>query len=123
MIELEDMIAAAIEKALAKQAETQAAAPVAEDMVKKAVDAAVAVALAAQKAEFDDMAQKAVHLDRQGTGSRTSQANESTLESDPLEHLTRKARTIKSDAEWTPEEQAYISQIFHAVMVEGMMGE
>jgi hypothetical protein len=91
VVELEDMIAAAIEKALAKQ----------------------------QTAAIE-MAQKAIHLDRTGVGSHTSQAAESTLESDPIAHLTRKARTIKSDAEWTPEEQAYISQIFHAVMVEGM---
>jgi hypothetical protein len=90
-MELEDIIAAAIEKALAKQ---QAAAI--------------------------EMAQKAIHLDRNGVGSQTRPAAESTLESDPIGHLTRKAHTIKSDSEWTPDEQTLIGQIFHAVLVEGM---
>ena len=90
-MELEDIIAQAVEKALAKQ-----------------------------QTAFVEMAQKAIHLDRTGTGSRTSQGEEMTLESDPIAFLTKKARSIKSDSEWTLEEQGVLGQIFHAVLTEGM---
>ena len=90
MIELEDMIADAVAKALAKQ-----------------------------QTALIEMAQKAIHLDRQGIGSQ-AKVGELTLESDPIAYLTKKAGAIKSDSEWTLEEQGVLGQIFHAVLCEGM---
>ena len=86
-----------------------------EDLIAEAVKKA----LAKHQAAFIEMAQKAIQIDRQGTGSRKP-AEELTLESNPVEFLIHKNKTIKLGEEYTPEEQAVLGAIFNVALSEGM---
>jgi hypothetical protein len=112
-MELEQMLEAAMQKVLSQQ--TQTSTPDVAELVKKAVDESKAAMLA----EVEAMVAKAMPIDREGVG-RVGTMDVTTLESDPVAFLTKKAATIKSEDEWTDDERAIIGAAWHAVITDGM---
>lgn len=112
-MELEQMLEAAMKKVLSEQ--TQASTPDVAELVKKAIDESKAEMLK----EVEAMVAKAMPVDRQGAG-RVGTVDTVTLESDPIAFLVAKARTIKSEDEWTDDEKAVIGGAWRAALIDGM---
>lgn len=117
-MDLEKMLEAAIQKALASQM------PQNEQQVVKA-DEVAATVLESVKSELPALVKAAVKEieDREGVGSkRELPAAEPTLESDPVAYLIKKAKTVKSTDDWSVEEKGVIAGAFQKFMSKGMLG-
>jgi hypothetical protein len=122
MDKLEEMLAEQIQKALNTALAAQK--PAAETVDVKAE---IAAAVEAVKAELPALVKAAVveTTDREGVGRKGTMGDNisgPTLESDPVNFLLAKAKTVKTVDDWSQEEKAVIAGITVQYMLKGMLG-
>lgn len=114
---LEEQLAKAVESALAQQQ-----AVVTENTVSKAeIDAKFEALKGEMSTLIADAVAKAMPADRQGVGRvGTLETPAVTFENDPIAYMVAKAASIKSEAEYSVDERAFIGGLWQALMLDGM---